>query len=122
MSSSCNFDAIILGGGPAGSAAAIELSLAGRRVALLERSLAAHDKVCGDFLSTEALSTLSSLGLNLPALGAVSINRVRLAGSLGISSATLPFAAQSLTRRALDEALLAARLRRPRARPPRPHR
>ena len=99
-------DAIILGGGPAGSAAAIELAHAGRRVALLERSVTAHDKVCGDFLSTEALSSLSSLGLNLSALGAVPIKRVSLAGSLGVSSATLPFAAQSLTRRALDEALL----------------
>ena len=99
-------DAIILGGGPAGSAAAIELARAHRRVAIIERSLAAHDKVCGDFLSTEALSSLKTLGLNLSALDAVPIHRVRLAGSLGISSADLPFAAQSLTRRALDEALL----------------
>ena len=106
MTISTHLDAIILGGGPAGSAAAIELALAGRRVALLERSLTAHDKVCGDFLSTEALSSLTSLGLNLAALGAVPIHKVRLAGSLGISSATLPFAAQSLTRRALDETLL----------------
>jgi flavin-dependent dehydrogenase len=106
MTISTHLDAIILGGGPAGSAAAIELALAGRHVALLERSLIAHDKVCGDFLSTEALSSLNSLGLNLSTLGAVPINRVRLSGSLGISSATLPFAAQSLTRRALDEALL----------------
>ena len=73
--------------------------------------LAAHDKVCGDFLSTEALSSLSSLGLNLPALGAVSIHNVRLAGPLGTSSTTLPFAAQSLSRRTLDEALLQPRLR-----------
>src|SRR6185437_14511936 len=99
MITSANLDAIILGGGPAGSAAAIELALAGRRVA-------AHDKVCGDFLSTEALDILSSLGLNFSALGAVPIHRVRLAGPLGVSSATLPFAAQSLTRRKLDEALL----------------
>lgn len=106
MITTANFDAIILGGGPAGSAAAIELSLAGRRVALIERSTTPHDKVCGDFLSTEALSSLNDLGLNLSTLGAVPVHNVRLAGSLGISSATLPFAAQSLTRRALDEALL----------------
>ena len=105
-----SLDAIILGGGPAGSAAAIELARAHRRVAIIERSLAAHDKVCGDFLSTEALSSLKSLGLNLSALPsgvrAVPVHRVRLIGSLGISSAELPFAAQSLSRRALDEALL----------------
>ena len=106
MTTLTNLDAIILGGGPAGSAAAIELALSGRRVALIERSTAAHDKVCGDFLSTEALSSLNNLGLNLSALGAVPIHNIRLAGSLGVSSTTLPFAAQSLTRRTLDEALL----------------
>jgi flavin-dependent dehydrogenase len=106
MTVSTHLDAVILGGGPAGSAVAIELALAGRQVALVERSLAAHDKVCGDFLSTEGLSSLNSLGLDPSTLGAVPIHNVRLAGSFGVSSATLPFAAQSLTRRVLDEALL----------------
>ncbi|HEV2577972.1 MAG TPA: FAD-dependent monooxygenase [Acidobacteriaceae bacterium] len=101
-----DLDAVILGGGPAGAAAAIELALAGRRVVLLERTLHAHHKVCGDFLSGEALSSLEALGLNVAALGAVPIHRVRLAGGFGVPSATLPFAAQSLTRRALDDALL----------------
>lgn len=99
-------DVLIVGGGPAGSAAAIELSQAGRRVALLERTLHAHHKVCGDFLSAEALSSLEALGLNAAHLGAVPIERVRFAGPFGVSSATLPFAAQSLTRLVLDEALL----------------
>lgn len=97
---------IILGGGPAGSAAAIELAQAGRNVALLERTLHAHHKVCGDFLSAEALSSLEVLGLNPAELGSVPIHRVRFAGPFGVSSATLPFAAQSLTRSTLDDALL----------------
>jgi flavin-dependent dehydrogenase len=101
-----DLDAVILGGGPAGSAAAIELALAGRRVVLLERTLHAHHKVCGDFLSGEAISSLEALGLNFAPLGAVPIRRVRLAGGFGTPSATLPFPAQSLTRRALDDALL----------------
>jgi flavin-dependent dehydrogenase len=106
MTSNAELDAIILGGGPAGSAAAIELALAGRRVALLERTLHAHDKVCGDFLSHEALSSLHALGLDTTALGALPIHYVRFAGALGLSSTKLPFAAQSLTRRTLDDALL----------------
>lgn len=101
-----DLDAIIIGGGPAGSAAAIELARAGRSVVIIERMLTAHDKVCGDFLSTEAITSLDGLGLNLATLGAVPIHHIRLATSLGLSSAQLPFAAQSLTRRALDEALL----------------
>ncbi|HEX5283029.1 MAG TPA: FAD-dependent oxidoreductase [Bryocella sp.] len=101
-----DLDAVILGGGPAGCAAAIELALAGQRVVLLDRTLHAHHKVCGDFLSGEAISSLEALALNLPGLGAVPIRRVRLAGGFGTPSATLPFAAQSLTRRALDDALL----------------
>jgi len=99
-------DVLILGGGPAGSAAAIELALAGGRVALLERTLHAHDKVCGDFLSAETLSTLQALGVDAAALGSVPVHRVRFAGTFGACSATLPFSAQSLTRRALDDSLL----------------
>lgn len=101
-----DLDAVILGGGPAGSAAAIELALAGRRVALLERTLHAHDKVCGDFLSGETLASLEAVGVSVAGLGAAAIRRVRLAGAFGTPSAKLPFAAQSLTRRALDDALL----------------
>lgn len=99
-------DVLVLGGGPAGSAAAIELALGGQRVALLERTLHAHDKVCGDFLSAEALASLEALGVSPSTLGALPIHRVRFAGPFGVSSAKLPFAAQSLTRRALDDALL----------------
>jgi flavin-dependent dehydrogenase len=49
---------------------------------------------------------LHALGVIPAELGAAAIHRVRLAGALGTSSATLPFAAQSLSRRRLDEALL----------------
>jgi flavin-dependent dehydrogenase len=97
---------VVIGGGPAGSAAAIELARGGRRVALLERSATLHDKVCGDFLSGEAVDDLVHLGVSPQGLNAVAIERVSLVGSLGRSSATLPFVAQSVTRRGLDEALL----------------
>ena len=99
---------LIVGGGPAGAAVAVLLARAGREVVLLEKSAAAHHKVCGEFLSGEALDYLAGLGVDLPALGAVPIRRVRLAARSLIAETDLPFPASSLTRRSLDEALLVA--------------
>lgn len=96
----------VIGGGPAGSAAAIQLVQAGREVCLLERKQEAHDKVCGEFISWEAGHYLSRLGLDLTSLGAVSIETVRLYDGEAMLDAALPFAAWSLSRRVLDAALL----------------
>lgn len=99
-------EALILGGGLAGPAAAILLARAGRRVTLVEQHAHPHHKVCGEFLSTEALGYLQTLNLNPIALGAVPITHVRLATGAHIAASPLPFPALSLTRRTLDEALL----------------
>jgi hypothetical protein len=100
-------DALVIGGGLAGASVAISLARAGRDVLLLEKSAAAHHKVCGEFLSHEALHYLASLGLDLKALGAVPIESVRLAQQQVIATARLPFPSLSLSRARLDEALLA---------------
>jgi len=101
-------DVVIIGGGLAGSAAAITLAASSRNVILIEREPHPAHKVCGEFLSREALAYLHRLGIDADALGAVPIERVRLAGHSGVTEATLPFPAKSLTRRTLDEALLHA--------------
>jgi menaquinone-9 beta-reductase len=98
--------AVVIGGGPAGAALAAQLGRAGREVVLFEREAGPTDKVCGEFLSREAAVYLGSLGLDLPALGAVAIDAVRLCEGGHVAGARLPFAATSLSRRALDEALL----------------
>ena len=100
--------ALVIGGGLAGSALSTWLARAGRRVLLLERERGPHDKVCGEFLSREAGLYLADLGLDVEALGAVPIDAVRLAGGGSPVTARLPFPAHSLSRRVLDEALLAA--------------
>jgi menaquinone-9 beta-reductase len=100
-------DALVVGGGPAGAALAIRLATAGRAVTLLERSAAPVDKVCGEFLSGEAASEIASLGLDLSALGAVEIHTLRLCLRDQVAAIPLPFRAISLSRRVLDEALLA---------------
>ncbi|MDB5458934.1 MAG: putative electron transfer oxidoreductase, partial [Caulobacteraceae bacterium] len=98
--------ALVIGGGPAGAATAILLARAGRAVTLLERETGPHDKVCGEFISHEAAAYLSRLGLDLRALGAAPIRAARLAHGRGATEIALPFAAFSLSRRRLDEALL----------------
>ncbi len=98
----------MLGGGLAGPAAAIRLARAGRRVTLLERDREAKDKVCGEFLSAEALDLLRNLGIDTAALGATPIRNVRLCGPRRTTEIRLPFPAMSLRRRCLDAALLDA--------------
>ncbi len=53
----------VVGAGPAGSAAAIELARRGLRVAILDRAVFPRDKCCGDGLTTGALRQLAGLGL-----------------------------------------------------------
>jgi flavin-dependent dehydrogenase len=96
----------VVGGGPAGAAAACSLGLAGREVMLLERERGPHHKVCGEFLSVETQALLERLSIDAVALGAMGIERVSIhAGSRSVCAA-LPFRALSLSRYRLDEALL----------------
>jgi flavin-dependent dehydrogenase len=96
---------LIVGGGVAGCASAIALARAGRSVTLIERETVSRHKVCGEFLSGEALEDLQALGMDVASLGAVSIDYVRLAAAGRAAEAPLPFPAGSLTRKALDTAL-----------------
>jgi flavin-dependent dehydrogenase len=100
-------EVLILGGGVAGCAASIALARKGRRVTLIEREAAPRHKVCGEFLSGEALEDLHVLGIDVTSLGAVPIDYVRLAAARRAAEAPLPFSAASLTRKALDRALIA---------------
>jgi flavin-dependent dehydrogenase len=101
-------EVLIIGGGVAGCAASIALARKGRSVTLIEREPAPRHKVCGEFLSGEALEDLHALGIDVASLGAVPINHVRLAAARRAAEAPLPFPAASLTRKALDAALIAA--------------
>lgn len=97
---------LVIGGGPAGSMAALRLVEAGRTVMLVEKERGPHHKVCGEFLSREAVQYLEQAGIDLCALGAAPIDRVRLNAGCRRVEALLPFPAMSLSRCALDEALL----------------
>ena len=54
---------LIIGGGPAGCASAIELARAGRNVTIIDKADFPRDKCCGDGLTTDALRILERMGL-----------------------------------------------------------
>ncbi len=55
------YDLIVAGGGPAGSACAITASRLGAKVLLLEKDRFPRQKVCGEFVSPESLGLLQGL-------------------------------------------------------------
>lgn len=100
-------DALIVGGGPAGSAAAITLATGGARALLIERSREPHPVVCGAFLGWDAVEALQRLGVDPWQLGARPIDRVRVIVGDRRIERRLPYRAAGLSRQRLDAALLA---------------
>jgi geranylgeranyl reductase family protein len=62
-------DVVVIGGGPAGSAAGFWLAKAGHDVCVLERKAFPRDKTCGDGLTPRAVHQLRAMGLE-PAIAA----------------------------------------------------
>jgi flavin-dependent dehydrogenase len=56
-----DFDLAVIGGGPAGTSAAITAARAGGRVLLFERGKLPRQRVCGEFVSFESIDLLASL-------------------------------------------------------------
>ena len=69
-------DVIVIGGGPAGAAAAIEAARGGASVRVFEKAARGRDKVCGDGLTPRAVSALADLGISLD--GAHRIDGLRM--------------------------------------------
>ena len=104
--------ALVVGGGPAGAAAALGLLRRGISVTLLEQRGEWTGRVCGAFLDAEAVRHLAWLGLTEAVRGrtAVPVEDV-LVTSSGGASARLSLARRGLTglalpRRSLEETLL----------------
>ncbi|CAM3891297.1 geranylgeranyl reductase family protein [Corynebacterium belfantii] len=58
-------DVLVVGGGPAGSAAAIHAAKAGYSVLLIDAQPFPRDKTCGDGLTPRAVHQLEALGVNV---------------------------------------------------------
>lgn len=103
-----DYDLIVAGGGPAGSAAAITAARSGAHVLLLEKDRFPRHKVCGEFVSSESLRLLHALlgGQPFEALPKISSARI----FVNQKSLPIPVSppARSISRYHLDKSLLAA--------------
>ena len=98
---------LIVGGGPAGTMAALLLARAGQKPLLIERNAEPRAIVCGGFLGWDALGMLRQAGIDVAGLGAQPVSQLHLVAGHRTARIALPFAAAGLSRRALDATLLA---------------
>jgi flavin-dependent dehydrogenase len=105
-----DYDLIVAGAGPAGTAAAITAARSGARVLLLEKDRLPRHKVCGEFVSPEALRVLDNLLPDKPfhTLPRISSARIFLDGK-DLHFPVNP-GGRSIPRFQLDAALLQAAL------------
>lgn len=98
-------DLAIIGGGPAGTAAALEARRHGMTVALWDRDRFPRHKVCGEFLSAESIPLLSQEIPDLLVRASV-IRRSEFISPAGrVHAFDLPRPGRGLSRWLMDEAL-----------------
>jgi flavin-dependent dehydrogenase len=105
------FDLVVIGGGPAGSAAAIYGARAGHSVCLVEKQAFPRETLCGEFLSHEVIAVLRDLDLEQEFLSRApsSITRLTLCPERGPRlSHLLGFTAYGMKRSLFDAMLLDA--------------
>ena len=98
--------ALIVGGGPAGAAAAMRLVHAGLPHLLVERTRETGDALCGGFLSWRTLQSLTALGIGADRLNVRPITRVRVVAGTRQVEARLPAPGLAVSRRRLDSVML----------------
>ena len=107
-------DVAIVGGGPAGSTLAALLAGRGFHVALIDRDCFPRDKLCGEFLSYDALPIVDALGVlgQIDAHGAPRVACCRIVGTRRTYDFGFPHAARGVSRLLLDDLLVRAAVAR----------
>lgn len=107
MVSRAQTDVVVIGGGPAGLAAAIAASRAGFSVCVLDRAPPPIDKACGEGLMPDGLEALRGLGVSLDGQGAP-FRGIRFVDERHVVDAAFPLrAGLGLRRTQLHRRLLA---------------
>jgi len=105
-----NADVAIIGAGPGGATLAALLATRGVDVALIDRDTFPRDKLCGEFLSYDALPILERLGVDLEL--APYIHRCRVVARRRTYAFDFPHPARGTSRLFLDALLFRAAVAR----------
>src|SRR5260370_1889305 len=103
VTTTLDLDVAIVGAGPGGSTLAALLARRGYSVALIDRDAFPRDKLCGEFLSYDALPIVETLGIDLG--GAPEITSCRVVGRGRTYEFYFPHPAPGVSRRLVDDAL-----------------
>ena len=97
---------VIVGAGLAGLTAAIHLSKAKFKVTLIEKESFPMHKVCGEYISNEVMPYLRSLDLDMDAIGAIAITKLKISTQKGaVIRCDLPLGGFGISRYTLDHYL-----------------
>ncbi len=104
-------DACVVGGGPAGLAAAIALRIEGFSVALLDCAVPPIDKACGEGLMPDSIDALKRLGIHVPVSAGFPFRGVRFVDAHSSVAADFPNGTAIGLRRTALHQLLTERAR-----------
>lgn len=104
-----SLDVIVIGGGPAGLAAALSAARQGLRVAVADCAQPPIDKACGEGLMPDSLQALAELGVSLEGCDTGRFRGIRFVGREALVEADFPCGAGLGIRRTLLHGLMAER-------------